>query len=276
MSIDKLIEKEREKFWNQEKERKKENEGVFDFAVRRAYEDMQPRTITGHNKISASVKDIQEELKEKFIEYFKGDIPESKEVFYEKHHELCSLFLDEINNLLRKNNLKLLAYGKAQKVVNMTFKYLYCCIDECDELKDKKEWFRYCHMPLDRFSLEWIYRRDKGIKRKQIESWSKLTEEEYQNIKNIVESYCKEPLQLDFIVWPRMQQILALEAFEKAFKEDQPTNDADSTESDNEPEEYESYSLNNVVISKWKKVIQRIPEKSALKEELQRKLDEIK
>ena len=69
--------------------------------------------------------------------------------FNEKHVELCK----SLHENFKKNGV-MVSYGQAQKIVNMAFKYLYCC-----KLDDKmRERFKACHMPLDSFSLEWFKR----------------------------------------------------------------------------------------------------------------------
>ena len=113
----------------------------------------------------------------------------------------------------------------------MAFKYLYCIFDAKEKLEEKKERFKYCHMPLDKFSLEWVKRY---FKKGSVKSWSHMEKEDLENkeygyntyLKNI-EEYCEQkydgqisPLQLDFIVWPKMQKIMATEEFIKTFEED--------------------------------------------------------
>ncbi len=80
--------------------------------------------------------------------------PSSKEKFDNKHKELCEIWC----NCFRGSNIG--TFGKAQKIVNMSFKYLFCCKDAADY----KAYFKYCHMPLDSFTLEW-FKRDVTIKK---------------------------------------------------------------------------------------------------------------
>jgi hypothetical protein len=44
-------------------------------------------------------------------------------------------------------------FGKAQKIVNMTFKYMYC-FDNADQYANK---FEPCHIPLDSYILDWFF-----------------------------------------------------------------------------------------------------------------------
>ena len=46
-------------------------------------------------------------------------------------------------------------------MINMTFKYIYCL----EGAKEREDYFRFCHMPLDSITLEWFYRlKEKGVK----------------------------------------------------------------------------------------------------------------
>lgn len=176
--------------------------------------------------------------------------------FDEQHHNWCKCFMEYQG----------MKYGQAQKIVNMAYKYMYCIWYGKEEYKEYLKKCEPCHMPLDSFSLEWIYRaliknnekiqeykytdnkqpllgdgvftkNEKCIKKDAIGSWSSLEyEAEFADkctysfynklLQKTVDEYSGEcnvkisPLELDFYVWPRMQKILAAEAFIKAFGAD--------------------------------------------------------
>ena len=82
-------------------------------------------------------------------------------------------------------------YGKAQKIVNMMFKHLYCMNfgkDTDNWLVLDERFFTHCHLTLDSFTLEWFYREvvvnwynkkkigDRGdqIHKGKFDSWSNL------------------------------------------------------------------------------------------------------
>lgn len=170
------------------------------------------------------LKTVAEELQEYFKE---NKEEENKETFNKKHTEWCESLIKDYSSYLDEK----LTYGQAQKIINMAFKYLYCIFDAKEKLEEKKERFKYCHMPLDKFSLEWVKRY---FKKGSVKSWSHMEKEDLENkeygyntyLKNI-EEYCEQkydgqisPLQLDFIVWPKMQKIMATEEFIKTFEED--------------------------------------------------------
>lgn len=172
-----------------------------------------------------------------------------------------------------------MTYGQAQKIINMAFKYLYCCRHD----SAMEERFKACHMPLDSFSLEWFKRKfgeddftnferysenhkklpenlftQKGEKKKlkaeSMGSWSSMqTWEEgcekqeypYEFYAYVIKKYCDErlitPLQLDFIVWSKIQKIMAAESFIKTFKDDD-----EEDKKEKKSEKSEAYDINNL------------------------------
>lgn len=148
-------------------------------AINAAFKDFTSRTLRKINPdVNVSVdeelrKEALKHLSEKFEEYFKA--PEkNKEDFNDWHDKCCKEFQAEYNKSLegKYHNIK---YGKAQKIVNMTFKYLFCYAD-ADKFVGH---FRYCHMPLDSFTLTWYRREAKKYMKPNEELW-------YQNNKNTV------------------------------------------------------------------------------------------
>lgn len=165
-----------------------------------------------------------------FIDYFK---PNSKhktaDGFKVWHNNTCELFLTTLNE-----DYENLCYGKAQKIVNMMFKHLYC-LDGAEKY-DTDGYFKHCHLTLDSFTLEWFRRNviDGG----KIGIWSNLHyddgESEYDNYTYYLEQinayFEKEDVkskyngltafQFEFYMWPEMQLQLAAEAFYFALEED--------------------------------------------------------
>ena len=66
------------------------------------------------------------------------------------HKECCDKILDCFNEYYDNG----VAYGKAQKIVNMTMKGIYCL----DGAENYEDWFKHCHMALDSIILEWFKR----------------------------------------------------------------------------------------------------------------------
>lgn len=170
---------------------------------------------------------------ERYVEYFRNPCVKKDADFDKWHHETCQLFLEILNG--RCNGLgkgvkiyKNLCYGKAQKIVNMMFKHLYCL--KVDEAYQK--YFTHCHMTLDNFTLEWFKR---FVCCQRTGSWSNLVYEDNPNAisnnskcyqyyqsktrKYFEKSEVKEkyggmtPFQAEFFIWPEIQLHMAAEAF---------------------------------------------------------------
>lgn len=108
-----------------------------------AYTDFSPRTIAGMNKdkIASTLECVANEINKYMKEGYNGS-------FDNWHKNTCQTFID---NLWKYYGIKI-HFGKAQKLVNMTFKYLYCT--NGSEKYAKK--FEPCHMPLDTYTINWF------------------------------------------------------------------------------------------------------------------------
>lgn len=218
----------------------------YDAAIYQAYLDA-ARTFNGIKDVleKAEVKDAytflkSSEIHELLSSYFEKEAPSDEDTFDNTHQTLC----ENVIKLFEKINYDI-EYGKAQKIVNMSFKYLYC-FDDAPE-----EYFKYCHLPLDSFTLEWIYRNvlsdHKKYQKGKIAFWSKLQkgkteQDEYhgadgkhyysydfyvKKVRKYLADTSKEfkyngwtPLQLEFKSWPEIQMDLAAEAFWSALNPD--------------------------------------------------------
>lgn len=171
-----------------------------------------------------------------------------------------------------------LKYGKAQKIVNMTFKNAYCL--QHNEIKEDQfeKYFEYCHMPLDSITLEWFKRTQTWLKdycknghskgscdflcKYLPESWSNMKSDDsgnrygYETIQKKIRDYLKEyaaeniatkylkdytPLQAEFFVWKYMQLELAAEG---VYKQLLSFEDLDSTGRKKKEAEYRNKTIN--------------------------------
>ena len=138
-------------------------------AVDSAFNDMAVRTLKKVTDDVGGDGAVEKEraltyLRDSFYAYFHkgGEIDTvdgrknydvlSREGFDEWHKAVCTEFLTLFNEDNRKR-YQPVAYGKAQKAVNMVFKYLYC-YDGADKYIDEG-YFDYCHMPIDNLTLNW-------------------------------------------------------------------------------------------------------------------------
>lgn len=182
-------------------------------AICRAYEDSQPRTIKGHNsdglfEWSTNPMSVLYNSMSDFIN------SEECEKFEKWHENTCENFLDEYNEFLKGKNCSMQAYGKAQKIINMTLKYLYCMCD-C------KERFKDCHMVIDSYTLEWFFRAQNEYEefksnkyyKSRIGCWSNMQNGNYKKIQERIRTIIEKsnnykiggekmtPFQAEFIIW---------------------------------------------------------------------------
>lgn len=168
---------------------------ILEYAVNKAYIDMQPRTIKGH-KISLT-EPLREKLADRFCKYFKDPAPSTESDFDKIHSDFCDFFLTELNKIFASTPQE---FGKAQKVINMAFKYLYCFDDATSYLPH----FTYCHMPIDSYTLNWCF--DNGLydKKSDIPNWSTLNKQDYYDLCGKIRTTLlhKSPLIEEFVIWP--------------------------------------------------------------------------
>lgn len=193
-------------------------------------------------------KKFGDQLKDWFDKPYLADPEEWQKAFDEFHGIACETVMDFIKTQCYEP--KCITYGKAQKVVNMTFKHIYCL----DGAYNKEEWFIPCHIALDSFTLEWFCRNVKGVTKGCVDSWSALqnaTDKNnklpdryadmkmytkavdkgdgkkseinwfytYEQIVALIRSYFAGdhpfkglfPLQAEFYIWPEIQLHLAAE-----------------------------------------------------------------
>ena len=181
-------------------------------AINSAFKDFSSRTLK-KLKTDAEIdgnkrKDALEKLKKEFFNYF-NETEKKKKEFDEWHAKICNEFITNYNVALGKD-YEHIKFGKAQKIVNMTFKYLYCY----NNVEEK--YFQYCHMPLDSYTLNW-YKKNVAEPKIKISNWSNLEQDEYNRIQCEVRKYLQEnrmikidnkdvplphsPFEAEFYIW---------------------------------------------------------------------------
>ena len=126
-----------------------DNENDIMLAIKLAYNDTK-RTLRGLAKMD-SREDIKRESFKKLAEAISKYFSETAEKTYVEFAALLrqwrKILIDEFKSCGFE-----LSTGQAQKIVNVTMKNLYCYNDaDCYENK-----FKYCHMPLDSYILDWF------------------------------------------------------------------------------------------------------------------------
>lgn len=193
--------------------------------IRRAYKDLTVRTMTRRDTVE------EENLAATDKDLYKAVVAWMKDTarldFDDWHEETCEKV---IAHLKKKYVDEDCTVGKAQKIVNMTFKNLYA--KYVTEGKDTSR-FASCHLPLDSFTLEWAYRA-LGIVKVHTASWSAIKVYGYApkndryktgngwfytyfSIQDKIRTYFQNksvtPLQAEFVIWPNIQFEMAAEGF---------------------------------------------------------------
>ena len=176
-------------------EQNKKGGDIYDCAAYQAWLDM-CRTVGGGSG-SKKKKNAKAPKKTADVirESFKEEPWKKAEAFDAWFESICS-------RLVNDNKL---TFGQAQKLMNMTFKYLYCCKDLRDQYEKH---FAFCHMPLDGLTLEW-YKNTDNAKAYNGEKWSKITDQKmYQSIQNQIrkELNQKDILLEEFSIWQKMKE----------------------------------------------------------------------
>ena len=118
---------------------------LWDAVLKEAHSDMS-RRAEGHTP--QVQKDSVEWLKNHFQKNSPFGITDSK-AFDVWHQNTCAAYCTEMNN---KESEFFMSKGRAQKVLNMTFKYLFCT----QEYRQAVEQIApYLHMTLDGYTLTW-------------------------------------------------------------------------------------------------------------------------
>ena len=170
----------------------------YALAGRRAYRDM-CRTIefpeTGRSR--AEAKEYEErkmELRRRVIGWLREEVPEvAAEEFDAWHESMC----ERIIALYGEEGIGL-AYGQAQKWVNMFFKYM--CVLEPGAVEPI---FDKLHIPIDGIIIG-IAVKNKVFKR-PVKAWSRWSKEEYLGYRARINDYIAQgdwaPMAWEFRVW---------------------------------------------------------------------------
>lgn len=149
-------------FWNGTEKAKdwsiikyKLDQAGIEHSIWRALRDYTARTEERKDEDSSASADTMLKAIPKFVEamknYFNDPVKESETEYDSWHHTMCELFIEEIKENKIRSNVK---YGKAQKIVNMSIKTIFC-LNGAEE-KSSKGYFKFCHMPLDSITLNWF------------------------------------------------------------------------------------------------------------------------
>jgi len=219
-------EKEIQKFWS-DGINYTDQKTAIKVSLERAVEDFTSRTEkkkanAGKESLAERLQCSKEEnLIMRLVQYFQAP-PKCQDSFNSWHCETCKWIQAKENEMYEN-----VAYGKAQKILNMTFKNLYCTAFGQEKENENENFFKFCHIALDSFTLEWIFRniypryKELGADRLckgKTPAWSRLTYEErkdnngkeiysYPFIADLIAKYFSKkhpeitPFQAEFVIW---------------------------------------------------------------------------
>lgn len=156
--------------------------------------------------------------------YFHNEKKETQKQYDDFQSSLCEQFLDDYNEILSTIKTSIV-YGHAQKLINMTFKYLYCFSDASNyEAK-----FQHCHMPIDSLILKAAkdfdniseikyYQGEKSLSASfRGQTWSNLSKKNYFDLIKLIRAGMKKSpqkemnnlLDREFVWWETIKSGLS-------------------------------------------------------------------
>lgn len=205
------------------------SKSAIDKCIERASVDITVRTLKKvHDKGDGILKIIAKEiaengLREYIIDWLEQNFSDYNN-YEEWHKNACGKALPVIRKYYTNKDSSPVCYGKAQKVVNMTMKTVYCLVCNDDDTFHKyNSLFNHCHIPLDSFTMNWYHKYYKTNT-----SWSNLDEKQYYKISNNIKTLFDEktvkefygkytPLQAEFFIWEEEQMKALVNELEKGL-----------------------------------------------------------
>lgn len=136
------------------------------------------------------------------------------------HDELCDLFLKGINKIRKNARSFELSYGQAQKLINLTFKYLTTYSD----YETYADLFRFSHMTIDGTVLRTLRSKQKLLQYLGVDSvrvnfviehgWTSMTKEQYHDLlieyRRAIDPYLgdKSYMHLEYCIWNTKRHLL--------------------------------------------------------------------
>lgn len=193
------------------------DEDIKDVICREAYKDIK-RNLHNIGAADQEKQEVFEMINISITEYFNKPAIKNQGEYDKWHRKICDSIINKLKSVITND----MTYGKAQKLLNMTMKHLYCFSDA------NEEYFKYCHIPVDS-NVIWWYNKYSGNSFKT--EWTKMKKENYtdfqNNMRDFLESennnilrYENEPftlLESDFVIWKMKDLIYACDLFEKSY-----------------------------------------------------------
>ncbi len=180
-----------------------------------------PRTVqhskrkTVNEERRRDIDNLLFDLGDKIYHYFVlGPNCENNQANFDVFHdELCKTFLEGINAIRSDVHLDELTCGQAQKLINLTFKYLTTYSD----YETYADLFRFSHMTIDGTVLRTLRSKQKLLRYLGVDSvrvnfviehgWTSMTEEQYHDLlieyRRVIDPYLgdKSYMHLEYCIW---------------------------------------------------------------------------
>lgn len=107
--------------------------------------------LTANAPFKSQVDALLESIGQRYFEYFNAEpnMDNNRINFDKFHSDLCEMFMNGLNPIRSRAGYSDISYGQAQKLINLTFKYLSCYADYLSFA----DLFTHCHMVIDNIVL---------------------------------------------------------------------------------------------------------------------------
>ncbi len=192
------------------------------------YGDMTPRNLAGSGR--PEVADRKEEMFKRITNSIMECLSRyctDQKAFDTWHKETCLWLAAELESLCNKGIT--VKPGKAQKLINMSLKHIFC-FDSAEEAALNGT-FQFCHVPVDQYLLSWYYREVKGHDKVSDDKlkWGYFEYEDYYNIQVEIRKYLADtkrnkdyidsrgkpltPFESEFYIWNEEKMIRIADSF---------------------------------------------------------------
>ncbi len=188
-------------FSSEAKSLSKNKQWILNYCIRKAWVDA---TISERfNKSSLIIAN-----KKSIVAFVEKELTNNTEY-------ICSNFNQWHNSVCEKTDFDM-RYGVWQKLINMTFKYLYCVKETFPEFN---EVWKECHCPIDTIISKQVYNQlskmnvtpnelvlsKKIAKSDTVINWNNITKKDYCKMQSQIKQICKKEriysLEFDFLYW---------------------------------------------------------------------------
>lgn len=190
-----------------------DKKGELLLSIALAHNDM-ARRAQGHTD------EVKKESLKWWCKYFDDNSPfviSAQGDFDKWHCDACEAYRGYMNKQKFPKKFDI-TFGRAQKVLNMTFKYLYTSTYK----KNIEKLVPFLHMTLDGYTLRWykeqIVAKIKGLKVGDVSEWSKMHGKQYEDIQKRIRCFLSNEPKYEYII--NTEETLDNEEGEKKTKKE--------------------------------------------------------